>query len=436
MACNRSNMDKQAEPRKYKLESGSNSSDVAAAEKVDATASEPLTIQDKDRPSEDLPSVPGYYLYCVNTTPPVAASSLSLDCGVRDADKRPTVETGLWSGAFEEALAGESLITQDDKKGIFEVKFSAPSLIRAGTKRARITFKGTIAGQNVELSGYLSDLLSPPQLTCAPGYLQVPGDPLYAVSDFCVMKYEARKGGDGSPATAPTLVPWVSINRADALTACRSLGINYDLISNDVWMTLATLVASRGSNWSSGTVGGGLLNRGHTDNNPSLHCEASANDALAYVETTCTPISAGLFDQRRTHQLPSGESIWDLSGNVYDMTSTVLSSNSAKPSGTSAAFLQTDWNELPLIDTGFSVLPLNRLRPIKAEKPFWNDTWTSAQGIGMYNPGTQGTGGLIIRGGDVVLGAYAGLFMTSLSDPPTVAVPYIGFRCISHESIP
>ena len=100
-------------------------------------------------------------------------------------------------------------------------------------------------------------------------WVLVEGNSDYGTEDFCVMKYEA-KNISGVATSQASSSPWAYITQYDASAKCRSLGDGFDLISNDQWMTIATNIANESSNWITGTVGTGALNRGHSDSTPFL----------------------------------------------------------------------------------------------------------------------------------------------------------------------
>lgn len=102
--------------------------------------------------------------------------------------------------------------------------------------------------------------------------------------------------------------------------ACRDLGANYDLISNAQLQTIARNIEMVPSNWSSGIVGTGSLNRGHSDGAPAYTRAADVdvddNNACANTDQTC---SSTVWDsQRRRHKLSNGKVIWDFAGNAWE----------------------------------------------------------------------------------------------------------------------
>ena len=91
-------------------------------------------------------------------------------------------------------------------------------------------------------------------------------------SDFCVMKYEAKKDGGVMPRSVAAGFPWVKISPGSAIFACAQLGSGYELITNEMWQTIARNIETAQSapgvylNWSNASVSGdNALNRGHSD---------------------------------------------------------------------------------------------------------------------------------------------------------------------------
>jgi hypothetical protein len=264
-------------------------------------------------------------------------------------------------------------------------------------------------------------------------WVAVPGDASYGTSDFCVQKFEAKDVG-GVPTSQASLSPWVNISQTASISVCRALGPTYDLISNDEWLTITANIAQVASNWSSGTVGVGTINRGHSDNNPGSACAASSDDTLAWVQTDCTPknSSGDVWNQKRTHTLSTGGIIWDLAGNVWDWTNYVIPDINAKPFVSSDGAPLSAFRELMALDSGFTSMPRAQLTPTNAQKSFWNDSWASSvYGMGQYNSGTNGSGGALRRGAVWSDGLGSGVFAADLLRAPSFSSTLITFRCVA-----
>jgi len=153
-------------------------------------------------------------------------------------------------------------------------------------------------------------------LSCPTGYIKVPGNQTYNLSDFCVAKYEMKKGSDGKPISQAAEEPWVEISRTEAISACESLGSKYHLITNDERMTIARNIELVTANWSTGVVGNGYIYSGHNDIDPFNALVASTDDSDGYYGTNNTS-----GNQRRTLSLDNGNIIWDFAGNVVQWCS-------------------------------------------------------------------------------------------------------------------
>jgi uncharacterized repeat protein (TIGR02543 family) len=256
-------------------------------------------------------------------------------------------------------------------------------------------------------------------------WITVPGNSIYGTSDFCMQKY-AASDVSSVPTSQTGTAPWVNISQTTAIATCASLGTGYHLITNPEWMTIAANLANVGSNWSGAAVGSGYLRRGHSDNNPASACAADAADAAdanAYVEGSCTGSStvSGTFNQRRTSTLSNGSVVWDIGGNVYNW---VNYNNSAdKPTPATSV-----WYEYTAI-TGSTTTPKSHLLPLNSAQSWWTDTWNSTQSIGQIYPGTNASGGALVRGADWAVGSAAGPFAVKLHYDPSYTSTYIGFRC-------
>ena len=252
-------------------------------------------------------------------------------------------------------------------------------------------------------------------------WILVPGDSDYGTNDFCVMKYEA-KNSSGSPSSQSSGTPWVDISQLSAKSECESLGVGYHLITNPEWMTIAANAAGVNKNWSLGSVGSGELARGHSDRSPLQACAADASDTNAYVQDNCDGLASGTFNQRRTHILSTGDVLWDLSGNVYDLVD---------------YYNQNDRPDMPdpLVYAEFNTLtptvtlPLRDLIPTNEVKSYWDDAWNSSQSIGQYWKGTNVNEGVMLRGAEYDEETAAGLFYAAFDFSPTRTHPDVGFRC-------
>jgi formylglycine-generating enzyme required for sulfatase activity len=256
-------------------------------------------------------------------------------------------------------------------------------------------------------------------INCPSNYAQVPANPSLGVTNaFCVAQFEMKNVSSVATSQAAS-TPWVSISQTSAKTACTSLGTGYDLISNPEWMTIAYEIEKTSSNWSSGVVGTGMLNRGHSDNSPS--------SALAVTDTSDPYIGTGNnsgqgagsgWEQRRRHTLSNGQTIWDFSGNVWEWTDWTLGGSlTSGPTSCSG-------EEFPNVSCGaLSAADYMPDNPGGVTAANYNRNY----GLGYFY---GGAGGAAVRGGYWGNGAGAGAFTLDLSSVPGHASAGVGFRCV------
>ena len=290
------------------------------------------------------------------------------------------------------------------------------------------------------------------------------------LSDFCVMKYEAKleidgtvqpEGDDASdeinldvaggnvamngnivetngsygggaglvvrPVSSATGKPWVRASRntdgghvVGAEGLCASLGDGYTLISNAQWQAIARNIEAVSENFdTSGPVAEHSFNRGHSDGTDAL--AASTNDAEGcanYIATDAhdnTAVSATCDDawhlNKRTHALTNGEVIWDLSGNVYE-------------------WVRDDSSSLQGFDGYMHVNTFSAALLLKwgPEEDYSAQTNTARYGgLGYFYDDSAGA---VLRGGYWPDGTNAGPFDASLNDGPSSSASVIGFRCV------
>ncbi|BFT94185.1 hypothetical protein MNSC_01930 [Minisyncoccus archaeophilus] len=235
---------------------------------------------------------------------------------------------------------------------------------------------------------------------------------------FYVMKYEAKNvGGVATSTTSGT--PWVSISQTSSISACSSLGSGYHLITNAEWTSLARHLASQPSNWSTGTVGSGVLSRGYSasttnasDGFQNTAVAPSTGPGYEYNTGVNTVGSSGVFDLKRTHNLANGKIIWDLAGNVWEWNSDTCTQGSGAGNWYNGVWIE--WNDTNLDDYE---------RGVAGPSPLY----TSIQNAGRYYGCTTGNG--LIRGGIWNNGLNSGLFTANLDYLPSNTDTYIGFRC-------
>ncbi|MBS1983532.1 MAG: hypothetical protein JST16_05110 [Bdellovibrionales bacterium] len=75
-------------------------------------------------------------------------------------------------------------------------------------------------------------------------------------------------------------------------------------------------------------------------------------------------------------------------------------------------------------------MPISIIRPTSSTHAWWNDSWSSTQGLGDYYPGTNGSGGAALRGGGWSSGTLGGVLALLMSNAPSYVGPLVGFRCV------
>lgn len=219
----------------------------------------------------------------------------------------------------------------------FSVKFRS---IAAGTKMIRVAEGKAIylwnAGDitNLISNGHnwlvlegamIQDEIPDHNKICPDNYVFIPPNQALGVQSFCVGKYEASKGAgpEYKAETLPNTLPWHSITQGEAQAACGRLGPGFALLTNKEWQVIARDIEKVPENWSSGVVGAGLLNTGHSDNVPEAGLQASIDDNESCHQTGETCNLSEWNVQRRTFRLSTGEILWDMSGGVAEWISGV-----------------------------------------------------------------------------------------------------------------
>ena len=277
-------------------------------------------------------------------------------------------------------------------------------------------------------------------IECPANYVFVYGNAALGTDDFCVMKYEAKIQGNDNGTTTynasmiaesrPTGTPWVNINHTQAIAEATAIGGH--LITEAEWMTIAADVLSVKYNWSSGEVGSGYIFQGHVNNNPGAAIAASDDDSDAlYGITGGTGTTVGTNSSRVLY-LTSGDAIWDLSGNIYEMTQiavgipTHTNANIGVPGD--SAFAWREWNlgtlslgNLPAVSRPATIAGTEGLSDIAS--------WGSSKGIGQIFADYSDTSAhAFIRGGPWMAGSFTGVLMVTTGSNTSYGNTSFGFR--------
>ena len=250
-------------------------------------------------------------------------------------------------------------------------------------------------------------------------WVGVPKNPAVGQNvDFCVMKYEAKNVG-GAPTSEAAGTPWVNISQTESITVCASLGAGYELITNEMWQTIARNIETAQSapgvyfNWSGdppSPAGANSLNRGNSNQGAALASDSDDANGCIGITSNGNPdddCSSSWHVNKRTHTLSNGEVIWDLAGNVWGWTSSTLVNQGS--------------------DGYISQNPAT-------DKTKWGPEGDySAKNSGEYGGLGYGylaySGGAVLRGGYWTNGANAGVFFANLGSGPSLSSYGIGMRC-------
>lgn len=335
-------------------------------------------------------------------------------------------EYGSYPTAFDSNFCPTAPISDEDyclkaSQGITYSQYSFNNT--TNPKTFSITGVRSASGTSYRVTEKMATPISMP--SCPTGFISVPGSTTYNTSDFCVMKYEAKRVGTSNvPISQASGVPWGNITQGDAeeysthvanCTGCH-------LITDAEWLTIVQNVLSVPSNWRDNVVGVGsnstnYIYRGHSDEDPGYPIEASTNDNEGYYLTGQISPS----EQRRTLTLTNGEVIWDLAGNVWEQTSGSIGSG-GQPGISESGYSWKEWKNITITGS---------LSPISA--PYFansiTSTLTSDNGLGKvysYNGETNTKG--IERGGAWYGWNTSGIFALRLNVSIYPEDNNIGFR--------
>jgi prepilin-type N-terminal cleavage/methylation domain-containing protein len=274
---------------------------------------------------------------------------------------------------------------------------------------------------------------------CPDGYAFVYGNSALGTTDFCVMKYEAKiQGNDvGTTTYAASMVaesratgtPWVNITQTDAITEATEAGGH--LLTEAEWMTIAADVLSVKYNWSGGAVGSGYLYQGHVNNNPASGLAASTDDTDTLNGMTGGTGTTVGTNSSRVLYLASGDTIWDLSGNVWEWTQQAIGT----PTFTTASIgvsgdAASTWRDYTLGSLSLGNLPtVSRPSTLNTIPALSALTWNQGKGVGQLNANyADASARAFRRGGYWYSTSYAGVLSLALGDAASGANTGIGFR--------
>ena len=268
-------------------------------------------------------------------------------------------------------------------------------------------------------------------IVCPVGFVRIPANPIVGVKEmFCVMKYEAKIVGQASgtqpynpnfiPQSTAASTPWVNISREQAADRCKVLGKDFDLITNSQWQAVARNIEGMADNWSGLGVGSGSINRGHSELHPAATLAASTDEDPCFGtgNINCLDRNNTDYGQKRTHRLSTGETIWDISGNVFE-------------------WVKGDVTAAQGADSYVSQMASPTYDLLKWGAAGKYETKTSGDfgGLGKGFFSFTDPVGAIVRGGGLTEAAGTGIFTTVLQFSPTTAANALGFRCVMNARV-
>jgi prepilin-type N-terminal cleavage/methylation domain-containing protein len=338
-----------------------------------------------------------------------------------------------------------------DSGDIYTYKSVSPITFHLTATRGNISYSIT---NNTQPAVATTEYNSSVGYACPLGFIPVPGSGTYGTNDFCVMKYEAKAddNGDGTGDTNQTTgsntwpantypisntrklvstaagYPVASISQAASIDAASSYTANCDtgchLITEAEWMTIAQNVLSVSDNWTNSDgsvneVGTGYIYSGSSDNSPAYALEANTDDNDGYAGTGHTYPS----NQRRTLKLSNGETVWDMSGNVYEVTQGAIAGNQQPGLSGDSTYAWKEWNDSSLLMSGLA----STSQPSSTGIP--GITWYYTSGVGRLNSYYGETAQHIFRrSGAYSTSTGAGIVMLNLNGSSTGTSTVVGLR--------
>ena len=339
---------------------------------------------------------------------------LSIENGesVSDTESTPDLDSGQSEAVtFSDPISGLSAysysvdveVSGDDTiSGSLTVEGGEVSSPSVGGEWSRVEPAGAEGGYN-----YFFDSSTTPYGTTYGGNSSVE----YTDDGFFIMKYQAAQNStDGSLPVSNGDAGWFSISFNDdsaqsgpsSYTACENLddetsSFDVHLMTNREWMTVARQVAQNSSNWADNDIGstgdeGGLYQGQHSE----------ADDLDRAIVLGEAPSAAGEGEPgevERTHNLSSGDQVWDLSGDLNEWVD--VDENGTKMSGDSSSKLY--------------------------ERTAMNSTVSGGDGLGT-DSGFNVDWHAALRGGIWHGGDNAGVFGADSNNPGS-SISNHGFRC-------
>lgn len=277
--------------------------------------------------------------------------------------------------------------------------------------------------------------------TCPTNYVSVPGSNVYGTNDFCVMKYEAKISGNDngdqvyasafSPDSRSTGTPWVNVSQVEAISEAQTACTGCHLMTEAERMTLIQNVLSVPGNWSGNAVGSGYIYSGHSDAAPNNAIDAGAGNDT-YANTGDNAEDDGVTNdmigksQKRTLTLTNSEVIWDISGNVWEVTSDQTTNGVASQPGVTANTYSA-WIDYSMLDIKGSLA--TNITPTGTKINGANDWTSSSNGIGKLISNPYDTSVKVgLKGADYNDRSNAGVLASWFDHSPNSRSQNVGFR--------
>ncbi|MDQ7022515.1 MAG: hypothetical protein Q9M97_03135 [Candidatus Gracilibacteria bacterium] len=241
-------------------------------------------------------------------------------------------------------------------------------------------------------------------------------------TDWNTFAYDLSK----TPVSMAGKYPIADITQPEAITSCQKMG-GY-LITNNQWMTIARNIEEQKSNYISGGPGTGILKTGVSDSDNGCGNTSYTKSIYTGLSRNWATKTGGGFgntacDNKRQLKLSNGETIWDLSGNVWEhvnksntIDGTNYNNGETAVSGSSAGTNRDD-------DGIYAITDMDKY----GSKYHLG----KANGMGNLYYANGVANNIFIRGGRAAYGTHAGVFTLILSGTSTNYRRNMGFRCVT-----
>jgi hypothetical protein len=244
----------------------------------------------------------------------------------------------------------------------------------------------------------------------------------------CQDKYQIKSIADGAPIT---FIPEDDGTSTSAKAYCKDIGAH--LITNSEWMEIARDAENVSSNWCNkdGTgcgnpngAPGKILVNGHNDSVPGKALSAGPDDKPCFGTTSDgSNVCGGKSSQKRTLALSNGEILWDFAGNVWQWVDAQIARKD-EPRTIIPGFGNSRWTWTDFINMPYDPSYM----PVESDLD-------SGKGVGRifhYNSqgDTDSTIYTFIRGGNWRHGNDSGAFTMHMQPVPgKTNIDDVGFRC-------